>query len=745
MDLAKLMNCPSGTCVRGHLLRLGLSLAFFLVLASCSPRSIVVGQQFGGSAVLPGSLSNGPLTLNKILQARQNLSSDQLRSALRQLLGDSGISKEDKREASYVLARLLQTTNSQDDLKEALTLFDTAKQLSSLKELSQWHISEVAAALGQEKVVRKTLESLRAEAATPEKRAEAEYGLAQSFLRTSENDKAQAAFKKIKQDYPQTEYGTGADYYLGEMAVTKGQSQNGNGAPQSVKEGILLFNQYLRLSPTGHFAYTILDRLRPLLTSNPTNFTSEDFDLYGQAAYAQEKWKQALELWQKSKRARVMESAMCWVKLGATERARATLLAAIKRNPGDYRYALVGNEIANRLRTPDALKFWRQVLAAKPQNSDAAIWNIAKRSPAPASIAAYKELLNRNPHSAYAPESQWWIFWDMVQHKKGKDLLPLIHVADSAAQRYGTARAAPRFLFWAGKICEKTGSAKQAESFYRKTNNLYPSDYYGFRSLARIAAIHKTPTPYGWGRLNLDPRLASWTWPDPRALDNRLANVASEPFWELVRLGEYQESLDLVPAQDPELKPWLYTRLNQPRQTITEAVKNLPAGGPTSDIIWQYAYPLLYAKEIQSNCRDKRKVDNCLAHAFVREESYYNRFAVSSSKAIGLTQVMPGTAYGVAKRLHISVSNASAFFDPALNLQLGIDYFSLCLSRFHDNPVLAVASYNGGAGSVRTWLNKQGADDLDAFVESIPFRETRDYVRKVFRSYWTYYTIYKKM
>jgi len=133
-----------------------------------------------------------------------------------------------------------------------------------------------------------------------------------------------------------------------------------------------------------------------------------------------------------------------------------------------------------------------------------------------------------------------------------------------------------------------------------------------------------------------------------------------------------------------------------------------------------------------------------LAHAFVREESYYNRFALSSSKAIGLTQVMPGTAYGVAKRLHISIPNANAVFEPALNLQLGIDYFSLCLSRFNNNPVLAVASYNGAAGAVRSRINKQGMDDLDAFVENIPFRETREYVRKVFRSYWTYYTIYQR-
>jgi soluble lytic murein transglycosylase len=681
-------------------------------------------------------LTTGPITLSKILQARDSLSTNQLRDALSHLLQERP-STDDRREASYILARLLQSSNAQGDLKEALPLFETARELPALTELSQWHISDVAAALGQEKLVRKSLESIVAQTASEEKRAEAEYGLAQSYLRANENEKADSAFRKIKKDYPRTEYATGAGYYLGEMALAHADAAN-------QKEGISLFNQYLRSSPTGHFGYTILDRLRHLAQTNPGVFTSDDFDLYGNAAYAQGNWKVALDLWQKSKRSRLMESAMCFCKLGAIDRARATLIAAIKRNPGDYRYASVGSEITNHLRTPDAVKLWRQVLASKPQNYDAALWNIAKRSPPPTSLSMYKDLLNHFPHSYYAPESQWWVFWDMVQHRKGKDLLPLIHIADSAAQRYSAARAAPRFLFWAGKICEKAGSAGQAEAFYRRAHGLYPSDYYGFRSLNRIAVLHKTASPYGWGKHSMDPRLVTWTWPEPQAVGDRLTRVASEPFWELVRLKEYKEALDLVPDHNAELSAWLYTRLDQPRQTITESSAHLPPGPPTSSALWQYSYPLLYTKEIQSYCKAKRNVDAYLAHAFVREESYYNRFALSSSKAIGLTQVMPGTAYGVAKRLHISIPNANAVFEPALNLQLGIDYFSLCLSRFNNNPVLAVASYNGGAGAVRSWINKQGMDDLDAFVENIPFRETREYVRKVFRSYWTYYTIYQR-
>jgi soluble lytic murein transglycosylase len=238
--------------------------------------------------------------------------------------------------------------------------------------------------------------------------------------------------------------------------------------------------------------------------------------------------------------------------------------------------------------------------------------------------------------------------------------------------------------------------------------------------------------------------LTSWDWPEPAAVGKNTAAVASQPFWELVRLKEYQESRDLLPDPDPELNAWLAAQLNQPQQTITIASAHL-SGQANSTPLWQYSFPFLYAQEIQKNCTGRKNVDDYLMHALVREESYYNHLAVSSSRAIGLTQVMPGTAYGVAKNLRISITSPAALFDPALNLALGTSYFSLCLSRFHENSLFAVASYNGGAGAVRSWINRAGSNDLDVFVENIPFRETREYVRKVFRSYWTYYTIYQNL
>jgi soluble lytic murein transglycosylase len=108
-------------------------------------------------------------------------------------------------------------------------------------------------------------------------------------------------------------------------------------------------------------------------------------------------------------------------------------------------------------------------------------------------------------------------------------------------------------------------------------------------------------------------------------------------------------------------------------------------------------------------------------------------------------QLLPGTAFGVAKRIGLPLTNKEEIFIPDNNIKMGTAYLNSTLSRFNGNAMLAVASYNGGPNAVKRWLDAftaAGGNDLDVFVENIPYRETRDYVRKVFGSYWTYHIMY---
>jgi soluble lytic murein transglycosylase len=720
-----------------------LALAALVSLCSCSPQAPIIHFPAQTSANLPPALTNGPITLAKILQVRDSLTNSQLNVALRQLLGNPMLASESRQEASYIMARLLQTSSNGGDQKESITLFQKAQAMPALHQLASWHISELAATLGQEKLVRTTLREIAEQASSADEKAAAEYALAQSQLRASENNEAASAFSRIRQTYPGTKYAIGSAYYLGEIALSRNEQTNHQGPPP--REAIALFNQYLQAAPNGHFASIICSRLQQMCQSHPSSFSDNDRNLYARTAFAQGRWQDALTLWQKGNpQAHQMEVALCLAKMGAIEKAKAALFNAIKHNPSDYRYVMAANDICRRLNSGDALKFWRQIAACKPKKADAVLWNIARRSPPASAIPIYRQLAASYQSSAYAPESCWWVFWDMAMHSSGKASAQIARTADFAAQKYSRAKAAPRFLFWAGKMSERAGDSRQAEVYYRKTVASFPADYYGYRASYRLAALQKVSSAYGFAKHNIASADPTWYWPDPAYVEKETANPSSKPFWELVRLKEYAESLQHLPDQAPEMEAWLYARLSQTYQAIAVASSHL-AGPPTPQDLWQYAYPLLYTKEIQNNCKAKKNVDPFLMHALIREESRYNHLAVSSSKAIGLTQVMPGTAYGVAKRLNISIGNPLEFFQPALNIQLGTDYFSLCLSRFHDNPVLAVASYNGGAGAVKSWISRQNSSDVDVFVENIPYKETREYVRKVFQSYWTYCAVYRKV
>ena len=116
--------------------------------------------------------------------------------------------------------------------------------------------------------------------------------------------------------------------------------------------------------------------------------------------------------------------------------------------------------------------------------------------------------------------------------------------------------------------------------------------------------------------------------------------------------------------------------------------------------------------------------------------------AVSSSNALGLMQLLPGTAMGVAKRLGVKLNGNKDIHKPEYNIKFGIDYIAYTMGRHDGSALFAVASYNGGPNAVASWRKKISTADLDYFVENIPFLETRDYVKKVFGSYWNYEAIY---
>jgi soluble lytic murein transglycosylase-like protein len=134
------------------------------------------------------------------------------------------------------------------------------------------------------------------------------------------------------------------------------------------------------------------------------------------------------------------------------------------------------------------------------------------------------------------------------------------------------------------------------------------------------------------------------------------------------------------------------------------------------------------------------QVDRALIFALMRQESNFKTEAKSRAGARGLMQLMPGTAGFISGKRYRGWRR-DKLYDPELNVTLGQKYIRhlLDMPEIDQNLFMAVAAYNGGPGNLRKWM--RGVDFRDdplLFIESIPNRETRDYVEKVLANYWIY-------
>ncbi len=151
-------------------------------------------------------------------------------------------------------------------------------------------------------------------------------------------------------------------------------------------------------------------------------------------------------------------------------------------------------------------------------------------------------------------------------------------------------------------------------------------------------------------------------------------------------------------------------------------------------------YPQAFADAVSGHARAAR-LDPHFAWAIMRRESAFRPHVTSSADARGLMQIIPPTARAIATRLSLPEPDPAELYAPDLNVRLGTWYLSALLERF-GHPALAAAAYNAGPSNVLRWLTARGTLPLDRFVEEIPFKETRGYVKQVLADYAVYQRLY---
>lgn len=141
-------------------------------------------------------------------------------------------------------------------------------------------------------------------------------------------------------------------------------------------------------------------------------------------------------------------------------------------------------------------------------------------------------------------------------------------------------------------------------------------------------------------------------------------------------------------------------------------------------------FPMAYRSEFEAAAKQSR-LPLPLLFAITRQESAFDRRARSVANARGLMQLLPSTARWVADKSRIKRPTEAALYEPRTNIRLGSSYLAQLLGRYDNQLPLAAAAYNAGEGRVKGWTASAAGMPMDVWIETIPFSETRNYVKNV--------------
>ncbi len=148
-------------------------------------------------------------------------------------------------------------------------------------------------------------------------------------------------------------------------------------------------------------------------------------------------------------------------------------------------------------------------------------------------------------------------------------------------------------------------------------------------------------------------------------------------------------------------------------------------------------FPLAHKSLVIKNAK-QYKVSPSLVFAVIRQESTFRKNAKSTANAMGLMQVIPSTAKKVAKGNEIKLTKINDMYQPKINVQVGTAYLNELSKRFHNHPILMAAAYNAGPRQVQYWLKKHPKNDPDIWIETLPWGETRNYLKNILSFYAVY-------
>jgi soluble lytic murein transglycosylase len=351
---------------------------------------------------------------------------------------------------------------------------------------------------------------------------------------------------------------------------------------------------------------------------------------------------------------------------------------------------------------------------------------------------------NGRLQEAFPPEDQQYV-WAMLATHAARRHLP------EALDWFGKAGETPlsdEQLAWRARIALRQENWPEVKSAIERMSPPERRDpvwtYWLGRSLCALGAREEGRTLLGRiaGEHHFYGRLAAEELEIPLEIPPKAASSTREEIAEVAARAGMQRSLALywLGLRTEAVAEWLWTVRTMDDRALLAAAELAKRNGIWDRVIntadrtvaehdFTLRYPAPYSKVLSKQAR-VRNLDEPLVFGLVRQESRFIADARSSAGAVGLMQLLPSTARLVAKKIGMKGFNPSRLGRPDVNAALGAFYLRQVLDGFGGNAALAAAAYNAGPGRARRWCDAKPIEGA-IYIETIPFAETRQYVKKV--------------
>ena len=340
-------------------------------------------------------------------------------------------------------------------------------------------------------------------------------------------------------------------------------------------------------------------------------------------------------------------------------------------------------------------------------------------------------------------ETLWTLGFTQILAKRDRDAL---RTFDRYLRDFPDGDYRTNALFWSAKIYDKQNDTAKRDAALNELIASYPYSYYSYRAREILKQTPVAPNEIRNGNVfpDIDAEIASLNEP-------RLDAVRELSILNLTR--DATSELKAIVAAHPDSAALafrladFYSRGGEPFKAIGVLQRRFGnfirhGGSGVPHRFWEILFPLKYWDLIRSEA-EKRNIDPFLVASIIRQESGFEATSVSNAGAVGVMQIMPQEAPRIAEAAGLPAPARQDLFDPATNIAIGVAEYSQKLAVMHGTAVLGIAAYNAGEEAVGKWLAQTPIDDIDLFVEMIPYSETRLYVKSVTRNRFEYRRIYE--